>query len=122
MLIILSKVIAVYIALTGVVFLIRPRSLTGYVGFWKQSKRLYFIGGSRVIMGAVLLWAGPVCRFKPLVFISGILMVIAGLPYFILSVERLKTMFSRWQSRSIASVRILGFSFLAAGILLFIAS
>jgi len=118
MLTVLAQLIGIYIALTGAVFLLRPRSLHGYVGFWKQSRRLYFIGGSRIVMGAVLLWAGPACRLPVVILASGIIMIAAGLPYFILPPEKLKNMFSRWQNRPAISVRVLGAAIFSAGIIL----
>lgn len=117
--IILSRMIGIYIAITGAVFLIKPKSLRGYVGFWKKSMRLYFIGGSRIVMGYILLWAHPLCRMQAVVLALGALLIIAGVPYFALRPEKLKIMFSRWQNRSTASARILGLCILAAGVLLF---
>ncbi len=118
MLIILVKLIGIYVAVMGVIFLLRPKSLKGYTAFWEQGKRLYLIGGSRIVLGAILLWASPVCRLKTIVFVLGIFMIFFGLPYFFLNMERLKIMVSRWQTRSALSVRLLGLAILAAGVLL----
>jgi uncharacterized protein YjeT (DUF2065 family) len=116
--IIIVKLIGIYIAIMGAIFLFRPKALKPYAAFWEERKRLYIIGGSRLFMGLILLLAASSCRLKTVVVILGILIILAGLPYFFMKLERLKNMAKRWENRPALLVRILGLLILAIGALL----
>jgi uncharacterized protein YjeT (DUF2065 family) len=116
--VILSKLIAVYIAVMGIIFFFNPRALTPYTAFWGGRKRLYIIGGSRILMGLVVLAAAAQCRLKALAAAIGIFLILAGIPYFMIKLDKQKAMVSRWQNRPAIFVRVLGFLILAIGILL----
>jgi len=118
MLLILVKLIGVYIAIMGVIFLLKPKMLKGYEAFWEEGKRLYIIGGSRILMGAILLLAAAQCRLKGVVVALGISLIIAGLPYFVLRVEKIKAMANRWAKRPPLVIRLLGLAILVIGALL----
>lgn len=115
---ILVKLIGAYIIFIGIIFLLKPKLLKGYIAFWDQGKRLYIIGGSRLLMGTILLSASSQCRLKWVVLILSILIIIAGLPYFIMKKERMQVMLSRWDKRPTLFIRLLGLSILAIGALL----
>jgi uncharacterized protein YjeT (DUF2065 family) len=115
---VLVKLIGVYITVMGAIFLFSPKSIKGYVAFWQDGKRLFIIGGSRILMGVILLLAVSQCKLKSVVFALGILTILAGLPYFLVSLDRQKTLTRRWQNKPPIRVRILGLLLLAVGVLL----
>ena len=118
MLQILSRLTGVYIAAMGAIFLVNPKALTPYTVFWEKKKRLYLIGGSRIIMGFIVLDTVPLCRLQVPTLIIGILLILAGLPYFFIKLDKQKTMVSRWRKRPLIMVRILGLFILGIGALL----
>ena len=118
MLLIVVKLIGIYIAVMGIIFLFKPKALAAYTAFWGKKKRLYIIGASRIIMGLIVLVAASQCRFQAISAIIGILLIIAGIPYFIIRLDRQKTYVSRWANTPAMFVRILGFLILSIGVLL----
>ena len=118
MLLILTRLIGIVIAGMGLVFFLRPKALEPYTMFWQEKKRLYFIGGSRILMGTIVLLSAAQCRNKVVAIALGILFIIAGIPYFILKLDKQKAMVSRWRNRPAKVVRILGLLILAFGALL----
>jgi len=116
--IVITQLIAVYIAAMGIMFIFKPDALKPYAAFWEKKRRLYIIGGQRIIMGMLLFLAASSCRLKLIVVAIGVLLVVAGLPYFLIPLERLKSMVERWQNRSTSIVRLLGLAILLIGLLL----
>jgi uncharacterized protein YjeT (DUF2065 family) len=101
-----------------IIFLFNPKALTPYTAFWGKKRRLYIIGASRIIMGLTVFQAASQCRFQAVSVIIGILLIIAGIPYFVIRLNRQKTYVSRWANRPAIFVRILGSAILAIGVLL----
>lgn len=113
-----ARLIGLYVAGMGILFLVNPKAIKPYVGLWQKGKRLIVIGGSRIVMGVILLLAASQCRLRGVVSAIGILMILAGLPYFVVSLDKQKKMTGRWRTRSVIYVRILGLAILAVGVLL----
>lgn len=115
---ILVRLIGLYFVVTGVVFILIPKSLKHYITFWSKGKRLYLVGVLRILSAGVLLLAVPQCRFRWVVAALGILNILLGIPYFIRGIEGMKEMLSFWDKRPLKAVRILGIASLAIGGLL----
>jgi uncharacterized protein YjeT (DUF2065 family) len=115
---ILVRLIGIYIAVMGMLFLLNPGALLSYTAFWGRKKRLYCLGASRIIMGLVVLSCVGQCRLRVPAAIVGILLIITGIPYFTVKLGRQKEMVGRWGKRPESAVRILGLVIFVIGALL----
>jgi hypothetical protein len=118
MLLILVKLIGAYIFVIGVILLFSPQKIKGLIAVFAPGKRLYLVGVLRILIGAILLWAASQCKLTWLVAGVGILAMVMGLLYFVLGLERLKAMLSRWDKRPVLLIRFIGLVIMIIGALL----
>jgi hypothetical protein len=69
----------------------RPHLLLTVVLNWSPDVRLYVTVGSRIIIGLLLFFAAPQCRFPRTTSAIGIIALVAGIIYAFLGASRLGT-------------------------------
>ena len=86
--------------------------------FCVKGKRLYIGCIFRILIGIIFLSAASQSRIAWVIVTVGILALIGGLTFFILGLERVKTMLSWWHGRSLLVLRILALLAIAVGALI----
>lgn len=115
---ILVRLIGIFIVGMGMTFLLKPKMLKQFVAFLEKGRRLYLVGTLRIFIGIILLLAASQCRLVGVVVTLGILALIGGITIFALRLERIKSMLSWWNRRSLLVLRLMGLIALALGALL----
>lgn len=116
--VILIKLIGIIIALVGIIFLFCPKALRQLIAFFKQGKRLYWVGTLRLLFGVILLLGATQCRVVWVVIAMGVLFLVAGVLIFALGLEKLRSVIDWWDKKSLVVLRLLGVVALALGVLL----
>jgi hypothetical protein len=115
---ILTRLIGIFIAALGLIFLLGPNLLKQCIGFCQKGKRLYIVGILRVLCGVIFLLAAPDCRLGWVIYILGILTFLKAILIFLLGLERVKSMLDWWSKRPVITVRLLSLIILAMGVLI----
>lgn len=116
--VILVRLFGIVIIVLGALFLVNPKAMRRYVGFWRKEKRIYAGGVLSLLFGIVFLVCASQCRIAWFVVTLGVLGLIKGVLLFVLGAEGLKPMFDWWQGRSDTFLRLYALLPLAFGILL----
>lgn len=107
--------LGILFALVGIVYLLRPDVMKWLMEFFKQGKRIYFVGVIRFALAVVFLIGARECKHFWVIFVFGILFIIGGLLIFILGSEKTKRMIEWWQKRSVVLLRVMAVITLAIG-------
>lgn len=112
------KSIGIIIAVAGVVFATMPMLAIKFVDWAKVGKRVYIGGVIRLVFGGLLIWASPVASIMWIPLVWGILMVIAGVLIFVISIEKTHGMLAWWEAQSESARRAWAIIAAVVGVLL----
>lgn len=115
---ILVRLIGIVIVGMGATFLLSPKTLKQVLSFWGEGKRPYIAGILRLLIGAILLLAASQCRLVGVVVTLGVLILVGGIIIFLLGLERVKSILSWWNKKSLLVMRLISLIPLALGVLL----
>jgi hypothetical protein len=115
---ILVRLIGIFVVGAGVIFLLSPKTMRQFMAFCGKGRELYIAGILRILIGVIFLLAASQSRIAWVIVTLGILALIGGVTFFILGLERVKTMLSWWHVRSLLVLRILALLAIAVGALI----
>jgi len=118
MLLILVRLLALAILVIGVLFLINPKMMNSYAAFWKKDKRLRLGSVINLIFGIIFLMAASQCRVPVVMIIMGIMSLVKAVMLFVLGLEKVKAMITKWESKPAGKVRAFAVIPILIGILL----
>ena len=114
----LIKIIGIIFLCAGIMYLLRPNVLKGFLEFFKQGKRLYLAGLLRFVLAIVFLIGARECNLAWVIAAFGVLFMIGGLLIFIIGLEKLKSIIDWWQKQSSLLIRVIGLVALAIGVVI----
>lgn len=114
----LAKVIGGVICVFGFAVALRPEWMKRMLAFWKEGKRLYYVGVIRITAGLVFLSAAFGSRVPGAAVALGILFLLSGVLVFLLGPERLRPLIEWWDKRSAIVCRLAGALVTAFGMLI----
>ncbi len=112
----LIKSLGVSLIVLGVMFLIDNKRFQGFIEFWKKGNNIYLAGVIKTLIGILLISAFTDTNL--LIFIFGMLSLIAGVIIFILGPERLNRHIDSWVGKTSKSISWIAGCYLAMGVLL----
>ena len=112
------RLIGLIAAIAGVVFIVKIKTLKQLLAFWDAGKRIYALGGIRILVGLILLLSAAQCRIVWVIFIMGIVAVISGATIFVLGVEKSKEVIKVWQEKPDKTLRSVSLIAIAIGLVL----
>ena len=102
----LVAVLGALIAAIGATGVVSPVTLLRFVkSVWRQPMGLYLAVGIRLVLGVILILAAPSCRFPEAVRIIGVISIVAAVLIPFIGFERISSLISWWESRSLAALR-----------------
>jgi hypothetical protein len=111
----LAKVIALSVMAAGLFFLVSPKMIRKFLAFWREGKRIYLAGVLRIMFGMIFLLASPYCKFFEIIVVFGLIVLVVGLLFFILKMERIKALLEWWRARSFLFYRLWALLAIALG-------
>jgi len=115
---VLVKLVGIIVVAIGIVFLLSPNRMRQWMVFCEKGVRPYIMGTLRILVGIVFLLAAPQSRLVWIIVTIGILALIGGITFFILGLERVKSMLRWWQGRSLPVLRLIALLAIAFGMLI----
>ena len=112
------KIIGIVIVAFGIAYLLKPDIMQFLMEFFKEGKRIYFVGLIRFVLAIVFLLAARECYITPVIALFGILFLISGLLIFALGLEKVKSIINWYQEQSILVLRLLALVTLAIGVVI----
>lgn len=109
------KIVGIVIVFIAIVYLLKPEIMKRLMEFFKQGKRIYFVGLMRFALAVVFLLGARECDITWVIATFGIIFIISGLLIFMLGPEKLRTMFNWYQNQSLLFLRVLTLITLAIG-------
>jgi hypothetical protein len=115
---IVVKIVGMVIVLLAVLFLLKPDVMKSLLGFFKQGKRMYFIGIVRLILAVIFLLAARECDVTWVIVTFGILFLMSALLIFIIGPEKLRSMLDWFQNKSVIFLRVMAVIVLVLGVVI----
>jgi amino acid transporter len=112
---IVIKIVGIVIVFLAALFLLKPDIMKSVLNFFKQGKRLYFVGLTRLVLAIVFLLAARECDITWVIVVFGILFLISGLSIFMIGAEKLRSMLDWFQNKSALFLRAMAVITLAIG-------
>ena len=112
------RLIGLIVAVAGVVFIVKIKTLKQLLAFWDEGKRVYVLGGIRILVGLILLLSASQCRVVWIIFIMGILAIINGAAIFVLGMEKSKEVIKVWLEKPDKTLRSVSLIVIAIGLVL----
>jgi len=106
--VIVARLVGVLAVVLGVVFLVSPSSIKGYIEFWKKDLRVYWIGVLRLVLGSIFLMAAADCRMPLIINVFGILFLLGGVMIFVMGQKRVTAVLGWFSKQSKVAVRLWG--------------
>ena len=113
--VIVIKSLGIFIALIGIVYLLRPDFIKRLMEFIKKGKRIYLAALVRFTLAVVFLAGARECGYPWLIFAFGILFLISGLLILILGPEKIRRLLDWYQCQSTLIFRVIALIVLAFG-------
>ncbi len=114
----LVRLIGLIAAVAGVVFIAKIKTLKQLLAFWDEGKRVYVLGGIRILVGLILLLSALQCRIVWIVFVVGLLAIISGATIFVFGAEKSKEVIKAWQEKPDKTLRSISLIVVAIGLVL----
>lgn len=112
----LAKLIALFVIILGILFLINPKYIKSYIAYWE--KRIYALGAIRLLLGIILIAAAPQCRWSGMVLFLGILIFVGGILIFTLGKDKMQAWINWWNEKPPHVMRLLFMTTIGFGLLL----
>ena len=106
------------IAAIGLVAFVRPGFLRQTLLYCEEGQRLLMISLFRVALGAFMVYAAPQTGHSQVIWIVGLILIVAGLVGLLMGRDRLVGMLRWWVSRSDAVARLWSLVAVAFGVLI----
>jgi uncharacterized protein YjeT (DUF2065 family) len=119
---IVIKSLGIFIALIGIVYLLRPDIIKRLMEFIKKGKRIYLAALIRFALAVVFLAGARECRYPWLIFAFGIIFLISGLLILILGPERIRRILDWYQNQSTLIFQVIALIVLAFGVAVIISA
>ncbi|UCG35291.1 MAG: hypothetical protein JSW17_00385 [Candidatus Omnitrophota bacterium] len=104
--VIVARIFGAFVVVLGVVFLVSPSSMKGYIAFWKKDLRIYWLGVLRLVLGSIFLMAAPTCRMPAIMNVLGILLLVGGVLIFGMGPKRVAAMLEWFDKQSEMVIRL----------------
>ena len=104
---IIIKIIGTVFVLAAILYLLKPDFMKRVIEFFKQGKRIYFIGLIRFVLAIVFLLGARECHFPWVIGLFGIMFIISGLLIFVMGPEKIRSMLDWYQEQSVLVLRVL---------------
>ena len=117
----LVRLVGLLILGLGVYFVINPEKMKAYFNFWKKDKRIYWIGGLRILIGILFIKASSFCKWDIFIMILGILVLIKGIMIFVLGKDRVIKIVEKWVTKPEDAIRRLAVIAVTLGVLILFA-
>ena len=101
------KIIGVLFILSAILYIAKPIVITVMMNFFIKGKRLYLAALIRFALAIIFLLAATKCKMPIIIAALGVLFLLAGLLFFILGLEKIKTMLNWWLSQPLIYLRII---------------
>ena len=116
----MSLVVVIFgllMAALGLLGLMAPQRLIGFVRSWQTTTGLYAAAALRLALGAALFLAAPTSRAPDVLQVLGVFVFVVGLATPFFGLERFRKLLEWWSARSPGFVRtwagvVLGFGLL----------
>jgi uncharacterized membrane protein HdeD (DUF308 family) len=115
--ILLVKLIGMLMACMGFINILNPALMKKMISFWRRGKRIYAGGLLRILFGVIFLWSSSQARLQAVIYVLGILMLLAGVLLFILGLEKVKRMLDWWDKKPSSILRLVALLVLIIGVL-----
>jgi uncharacterized protein YjeT (DUF2065 family) len=114
----LVRLIGLIVAVAGVVFVVRIKTLKKLIAFWEEDKRIYVLAGIRILVGIILLLSASQCRITWIVFVIGILAIVNGVAIPVIGLKKSKEVIKAWQEKPDKTLRSISLIVVAIGLVL----
>ena len=114
---ILIKLFGIVVVIMGAAFLINPKLIKQYIGFWQQQKRLHIGGAIALLLGIIFLLAASQCRLAGVIMVLGIMSIAKAIFIFTRGLKGFQPMFNWWLARPDSFLRAYAVFALAMGAL-----
>ncbi|MAE65952.1 MAG: hypothetical protein CMJ18_16900 [Phycisphaeraceae bacterium] len=114
---IIVPILAVLIILIGVIGLVQPKLLKSLVDRMSGKKQFWIAVGVRLVMGVLLLWVAPQCRWSIVVQVVGGIAILAAIAILVIGPVKLDLLVKWWLMRS-SRLRTSAIFAIAFGVLL----
>jgi hypothetical protein len=116
------KVFGAVLAFFGIIVLVRPEVLEGFLVFWQREGRLQLALLVRLVMGSVLVTAAPQCRLPWVILVMGVVIFVSGVTGLIVGSRRLRSLMRWYADRSPVVHRLWAVASTGLGVLVLYAS
>lgn len=114
------KVLAVFMMTVGVLIFVYPQALKRFLNFAIENRMIYVGGVVRIIIGTFLLINASECKYMWVVVVFGSLLLISGIMFFVLGVERMNSILAKMRDKSDLIHRLMSVVMFGIGILLIV--
>lgn len=114
----LVRLVGMVLVAMGIVFFISPNRIRQWMVFCEKGRRPYMMGTLRILVGIVFLLAAPQSRIGWVIVTVGILTLLGGITFFLLGLERVRSMLRWAHGRSLPVLRLIALFAIAIGVLI----
>jgi uncharacterized protein YjeT (DUF2065 family) len=112
------KVIGTAIVCIGLVYLIKPKVLMGFMRFFAKGNRLYIAALVRFALAIVFFLGARHCGIRWVIVMFGLIFLVSGLLIFMLGLKRAKAIISWYLEQPILTFRVVAIIVLCVGLLI----
>jgi uncharacterized protein YjeT (DUF2065 family) len=112
------KVIGTVIVCMGLVYLIEPKVLRGFMRFFAKGSRLYIAALVRFALAIVFFLGARQCGIKWVIVLFGLIFLLSGLLIFMLGLEKAKAIINWYQEQPIFIFRVVAIMVLGVGLII----
>ena len=116
--VILIKLFGIVVVIMGAAFLINPKLIKQYIGFWQQQKRLYMGGIIALLLGIIFLLAASQCKLPWVLMVLGIISIAKAIFIFTRGLKGFQPMMNWWLARPDSFLRVYSLIVIAMGALI----
>ena len=95
------------IVVIGVFGAARPHLMIGWVLSWPADIRFYATVATRVLLGLLLIFAAPKCRWPRFMVTIGVITLLAAVIYFVIGPARLESIIQQMSAQPSATIQFL---------------
>jgi uncharacterized membrane protein HdeD (DUF308 family) len=114
----LVMLIGVLMVCMGGIVIANPNAIRNMLSFWQQGQMLYLGGLLRVLFGVIFISSSSKARFPWVIYVLGVLTLLAGALIFIWGLEKTKTILGWWNKKPPSFARLTAVFILALGVLI----
>lgn len=115
---IVIKAIGTVIVCIGLVYLIKPEVLGGFMRFFAKGKRLYLAALVRFALAIVFFLGARQCGIRWVIVMFGLIFLLSGLLIFMLGLEKAKSIINWYQEQPSVMLRVVAIVVLGVGLII----